>query len=321
MVVARPVDKPPVIDTATIVYRSATFTIQLDEPCPAYLWVADNKDDIHFFIDSPTIHIGIDPVAFNKPVITGSISSELWVEQRDFLHQIRETRPDLDLSTDIFTALQAGDSVTAYRIEQIADSVRLVDKDMIIKLILNNPTLPSSWYLFTSNAFSYSRTVPVFDSLSAFSSYPSYRKFREKLVRKQLGNKAPDFSLPSLSDSVITLSALEHKYILLDFSSPYFFPCQKRHYELKKLYKTYHPLGLEIVTVSFFDKNDAKQSISPDRLPWLQVFDSINQSTTRESFAVEQMPDNVLLDGDKTMIGRDMSIPELKERLKTLFKK
>lgn len=322
MVVAKPLGKPPVIDTMTIVNRSAAFTIQLDEPCPAYLWVADNTDDSHFFIDSPVIRIGIDPVAFNKPVITGSASSELWVEQRDFLHQIRETRPELDVSTDIFTGLQAGDSLTAYRFEQMADSVRLADNALIIKLIQAHPTLPSSWYLFTSNAFSYAQTMHLFDSLSAFSAYPSYQRFREKLARKQLGRKAPDFSLPGPSGSTVTLSKLEHKYILLDFSSPYFFSCQKRHYELKKLYKTYHPLGLEIVTVSlYFDKNESGKPGVSGRLPWIEVLDTTRQSAIMESFAVEQMPDNVLLDGDKMMIGRDMSIPELEETLRSLLKK
>ncbi|QDK81711.1 AhpC/TSA family protein [Spirosoma sp. KCTC 42546] len=320
MVVAKPIHGSPIIDTTTIMNRSATFTVRLGEPSPAYLWIEGNQDDIHFFIDSPTINIGIEPGAFAKPLITGSASSELWVDQLDFLMQIRESRPDLHSET--FSALQAGDSLVAFKLEQTADSLRKVDDDQLISLIQNHPLLPCSWYLFASNSFSYSQTSRLFDSLSAFATYPSYRELNEKLDRKKLGNKAPDFSLPSPSGSVITLSKLERTYILVDFSSQYILPCQKRHYDLKKLYATYHPLGLEIVTVAFdIDKNAGIIPTTPDRLPWLQVLDSISQSSVMEAFAIDQMPDNLLLDANKIMIGRDMSVPELDEKLQQLLKK
>jgi hypothetical protein len=244
------------------------------------------------------------------------------VEQRDFMKQVQESRPDADWSTDIYNALQAGDSLIAYRVEQMADSVRLADKDLRIKFIQNNPTLPSSWYLFVNHSFSYAQTVRLFDGLSSFSSYPSYAKFKEELAHKQLGNKAPDFSLPDPSGSVITLSKLERRYILVDFFNPHFIACWRRQHDLKRLYKTYHPLGLEIVTVFFYlNKNDSGKYGVSGCLPWIKVLDSMNQSSTMEAFAIGQMPDNVLLDGNKTMIERDMSIPELEGRLESLLKK
>jgi hypothetical protein len=320
MIVAKPLHGEPVIDTTTILNRSATFTIRLDEPSPAYLWVEGNQNDVHFFIDSTNINIGIDPSAFTKPLITGSASSELWVEQIDFLTQMRESRPDLHAET--FAALQDGDSLTAFKLEQTADSLRMIGDNQTISLIQNHPLLPCSWYLFASNSFSYSQTSRLFDSLYAFSSYPSYRKLKEKLDRRQLGNKAPDFSLPSLSGSLITLSKLEHKYILLDFSSPYMIACLKRHEELKRLYNVYHPLGLEIITISFdFDKNASTESVKSARLPWIQAVDIIDHSLINEAFAIDQMPDNVLLDANKIMIGRSMSIPELEAKLNHLLKK
>jgi peroxiredoxin len=320
MVVAKPLDRSPIIDTITILNRGAIFTINLPEPCPAYLWVEGNKDDVHFFVDSPRINIGFDPGASVQTLITGSSSSEFWADQIGISSRIREAQPDLRM--DLFNALQAGDSLTASTLEQQVDSLQMTNDSLLAKTILENPLLASNWYLFASNYFNYTQTLNLFGKLSSFSSYPSYQKIKEKLARKQVGNKATDFNLPTAAGTTMALSGLKNTYILLDFSNRYFIPCQKRHRELRKLYKQYHSLGLEIVTVSFeFNKTQGEEAIRQDHLPWIQVLDLMDSSSVIKDFAIERMPDNVLLDASKTMIGRDLSARELDAKLNYLLKK
>ncbi|QMW03644.1 TlpA disulfide reductase family protein [Spirosoma foliorum] len=320
MIVAKPVDGSNVIDTTTIVGRSATFTIKLAEPCPAYLWVEGNPDDIQFFIDSPQINIGVDPAAFNQPVITGSASSELWIEEFELLRNSGE--PEADAQMDMYNALLNKDSLTAFRLEHRFDSLQTIERNRIAKLILNHPSLPVSWYLFVSNSFSYQQTESLFTNLNSFSMYPSYQKIAKRLTRKRLGNKAPDFSLPSENGTNITLSKLNSRYILLDFSQRFLISCQKRHIDLKRLYKKYHTFGLEIITISFEpDEKSAKEGLKEYKLPWIQVQNMMDLSKIMDEFAVEGMPDNVLLDANKIMIGRYMSVSELDEKLQQLLKK
>ncbi|AUD01972.1 TlpA disulfide reductase family protein [Spirosoma pollinicola] len=320
MIVANPLHHPKIIDTTTIVNRSATFTINLAEPCPAYLWVEGNKDDIQFFIDSPTISIGIESGLFGSPIITGSASSELWPEQLTHLRQ------DIDIESDnqstLFDALRSGDSLKVFSLEYTRDSLRTIRKNAVAKLILEKPQLASSWYLFASDYFPYKQTLELFNGLTFFAGYPSYQEIKEQLARKQLGNKAPDFSLPGENQKIAHLSALPDHFVLIDFSMRILTACQKRHVDLKKLYKKYHASGLEIITVSVeFDQLDGQNAATNYRLPWIQVQDFMEKAVVTKDYAVHQMPDNVLLDANKIMIGRDMSIQELDMVLEQLMKK
>ncbi|GAB2553661.1 redoxin family protein [Spirosoma aerophilum] len=320
MVVAKPLAGPPVIDTSNIVNRSATFFIKLGEPSPAYLWVEGNQDDVHFFIDSPRINIGLDPETVGQPLITGSASSEQWAARTTLLSNNRESRPDFSLET--FTALQAGDSLAAFRLDQMPDSLRTADDNQLIRFIESYPLLPSSWYLFASNYFPYAKKVQLFEKLAAFSAYPSYQKLKEKLAAKQLGNKAPDFSLHSHLDSIVTLSGLGGNYLLIDFTVSHLVPYQQQHVDLMKLYQKYHSLGLEIITVSYeFNKKTDSEFLTRYNVPWTQVTDSMGPSSTMEAFGVDQLPTTVLLDKNKIIIDRELSIHELEVKLDKLLKK
>lgn len=320
MVVAKPLYGPPVIDTTTIGNRTATFTINLVEPSPAYLWVEGNQEDVHFFIDSPKINVALDPEAFSQPLITGSASSEVWAMQRDLDNHIRESRPDL--RTERFAALQTGDSLGALSLEELIDSLQIIDDNQLIKHIGTYPALASSWYLFASTYLPYSQTARLFDKLGAFASYPSYQKIKEKLARQKPGNKSPDFSLKTPSGTTITLSTITSSYILLDFTISHMVLDRKRQVDLKKLYAKYHPAGLEIVTVSFeFNKKDSDESFAKYRLPWIQVADIMGPSSTMEAFDIDKMSDNILLDSNKRIIDRGLTIRELEQTLEKLLKK
>ncbi len=320
MVVAKPLQGPFIIDTITILNRSAEFTIKLIEPSPAYLWIEGNEDDIQFFIDSPNIHIGIEPGAFRQPVITGSTSSELWPEQLSRLRQDIELEPDNQSA--LLDALSSGDSLKVFTLEYTLDSLRTLNKNSVAKLILENPQLASSWYLFASNYFPYKQTLELFDRLSSFVSYSSYQKIKTQLARKQLGNKAPNFSLPAANDKSTQLSELTSRFILVDFFERHLITCRKRHFDLRKLYKKYHPLGLEIITVAVeFEKEYGQDALIKYPLPWIQIQDFMNEPIITKDYVVHQMPDNVLLDTNKIMIGRDMSVQELDTKLDQLLKK
>ncbi|GAB3885696.1 hypothetical protein GCM10028825_13690 [Spirosoma agri] len=318
MIVSKPLRQSPIIDTTTIFSRSAVFTINLPEPSPAYLWVEGHKDDVQFFIDSPEIGIGFSPDATGQRLITGSPSSELWAEQINTANS-RNTLPDS--RSDTFTALMAGDSALALSLEKIADSLRLADNNATASLIRANPALASSWYLFASTDFSFAQSLVLFDALSAFSAYPSYKAIKEKIARKRLGNKAPAFTSLTASGESISPSTVKSKCILLDFHSSYLVACQIRHLGLRELYKKYHSLGLKIITVTFeFDKAAGEAAMAKARLPWIHVLDTMPSSSIISAFAIDRMPDNVLLDSTKTMIGRDLSVPELDARLGELLK-
>ena len=78
---------------------------------------------------------------------------------------------------------------------------------------------------------------------------------QREALEKVLGdiNKAPDFTLASLNDSVYTLTELEDKVVLINFWATWCGPCRMEIPEFNELYKIYHEKGLEILGISISD--------------------------------------------------------------------
>ena len=76
-------------------------------------------------------------------------------------------------------------------------------------------------------------------------------------------NKAPDFTLTTMNDSIYTLSELEGKVVLINFWATWCGPCRMEIPEFNELQKSYHEKGLQILGISVSDnkkqlKNFAK---------------------------------------------------------------
>lgn len=321
--------KRPLIDTAIVVNRHAVFTVNLIEYSPAYIWLEGNSEDIHFFLDAPRIDIAFDPKVFAQPLITGSPSSELWLHQRGLLQEISEshnkvrdnffttTRPTDPLSLDSI-------SVALLNFEPIADSLTNAENQVITRLIVENPEAASSWYLFASSVtgLPYSITLALFNKLAFFRSYPSYKQIDWKLSQNKIGQKASHFNWLTLTGDTIRLADQQKKLVLIDFAISYLTSCQLRHRALKKLYTQYHPLGLEIITVSNESNLKSGQELfDKEKLPWPVVLSIPGTSDVAADYAIGRVPDNLLIDTDKTIIGRDMSVRALQDTLNALLKK
>jgi len=78
---------------------------------------------------------------------------------------------------------------------------------------------------------------------------------QREALKKALGdiNKAPDFTLTALNDSVYNLRELEDKVVLINFWATWCGPCRMEIPEFNELYKSYHERGLEILGISVSD--------------------------------------------------------------------
>ena len=69
-------------------------------------------------------------------------------------------------------------------------------------------------------------------------------------------NKAPNFSLNTVEDSLITLDSLIGKVVLINFWATWCGPCRMEIPDFNELYEKYNEKGLEILGISISDSKD-----------------------------------------------------------------
>src|SRR3954453_23723563 len=70
------------------------------------------------------------------------------------------------------------------------------------------------------------------------------------------GQRAPEFSLPSLQGSTVALSQLRGKVVLVDFWAQWCEPCKKELPQLDRLSKEYAAKGVVVLAVNIDKQRD-----------------------------------------------------------------
>jgi peroxiredoxin len=142
----------------------------------------------------------------------------------------------------------------------------------------------------------------------------------------QIGDKAPDIALPSPKGDTISLSSFAGKLVLIDFWANWCAPCVKEQPVLAALYKKYRQAtfscgkGFEIYGVSLDNKKDLwVKGIRQLGIEWPQVSDlKFWASPIAESYGVEELPYNMLLNGDGTIIAQNLHDEQLESFIRSL---
>ena len=144
------------------------------------------------------------------------------------------------------------------------------------------------------------------------------------LCRAQLkiGDAGPEVSLPDAMDSMINLSSLNGKVVLIDFWASWCAPCRAVNPFIQKLYKKYKAKGFEVFAVSLDVKKEAwLKAIKKDKLTYTGVNDNTGwNSKVAESFFVDQLPTNFLLDKTGKIVAINIEGKELFDKVKEMVK-
>ena len=136
----------------------------------------------------------------------------------------------------------------------------------------------------------------------------------------KIGERVPEISLPDALDSIVNLSSFSGKVVLVDFWASWCAPCRAANPNIQKLYKKYKANGFEVYAVSLDVKKEAwLKAVKKDKLTYSVVIDNAGWSSkVAESFFVDMLPTNFLLDKSGKIVAINLEGKELFNAVKNL---
>ncbi|RHJ92512.1 TlpA disulfide reductase family protein [Parabacteroides bouchesdurhonensis] len=144
----------------------------------------------------------------------------------------------------------------------------------------------------------------------------------KQLEHVQIGQVAPEFSLPDTAGVMVSLSDFRGKYVLLDFWASWCPPCRRENPNVVKAFQNYKDKGFTIIGISLDkDKNKWMKAISDDKLTWTHLSDlKYWDSEIPALYGIRGIPANVLLDPNGVIIAKNITGEELHRKLEEVIK-
>ncbi|MGD9556102.1 MAG: TlpA family protein disulfide reductase [Mangrovibacterium sp.] len=145
----------------------------------------------------------------------------------------------------------------------------------------------------------------------------------------EVGDKAPEISERSLSGEEMKLSALKGKLVLIDFWASWCPPCRRENPTVVAAYHKYKDKsfkkgeGFTVFGVSLDKtKADWENAVKEDSLIWNTHVSDLKGWSSRYAsvYGVRSIPSNFLIDGDGTIVAKNLRGRALEETLEQLLK-
>jgi thiol-disulfide isomerase/thioredoxin len=138
----------------------------------------------------------------------------------------------------------------------------------------------------------------------------------------KVGQAAPEISLPDPNGTVVNLSSLKGKVVLIDFWASWCGPCRASMPGVIKLFNKYRGKGFEVLGVSIDSKKLAwTKAIEHDKINFMQVNDSGGwDSKTAINYGINEIPTSILVDQTGKIIAIDETGRALENKIRKLLK-
>ena len=122
-------------------------------------------------------------------------------------------------------------------------------------------------------------------------------KYASDLVKS--GSVAPDFKMKTAEGKTLSLKPYKSRYVVLDFWASWCPDCHKDMYNVQRMYRTFHPYGVEFIGISMdTDAAAWKKAIARYGLAYPQVSELVkfHDSKIAALYGVKWLPSMVLID-------------------------
>ena len=212
-------NKRLIIDSTKIEDGEFSFKGSVETPYLHTIFINDNNNGIHFFLENSLIKIDYDTNRLEMANIEGSREDSLF--RKYTLDELFEREAGMEIMTNFpeytFSAF------TAYYQFQINEFTRDT-----METILNNFSIE------VKRSAYYEHLVKLYESIKL--SAP--------------GEKAPNFKIKNQAGGEIELTDFHGKYLLLDFWASWCAPCRTENPKILELYNRFKNTNFTILSVS-----------------------------------------------------------------------
>ncbi|MCL6275165.1 TlpA family protein disulfide reductase [Muricauda sp. 2012CJ35-5] len=144
----------------------------------------------------------------------------------------------------------------------------------------------------------------------------SLKKKITKADELAVGGKLSDFKMKTRQNADISLSDYRGSYLLVDFWASWCRPCRVENPKLMQILEEDENMEFQIIGVSIDEDMAAwEKAIEKDGIKWPQILDT--DHTLYKQYMLSSLPANFLLDKEGTIIAKNITALELKEKLES----
>jgi peroxiredoxin len=132
-----------------------------------------------------------------------------------------------------------------------------------------------------------------------------------------IGSAAMEFVQADTSGKPVALSSFKGKYVLIDFWASWCGPCRKENPNVVVAFDRFREKNFTVLGVSLDNNKDRWiKAIGEDQLNWTQVSDlQYWQNEVAIKYKIQSIPQNLLLDPNGIIIGKNLRGQELQMKL------
>ena len=141
----------------------------------------------------------------------------------------------------------------------------------------------------------------------------------KQLEHVQIGQVAPEFSLPDTAGVSVSLSDFRGKYVLLDFWASWCGPCRREIPNIKKVYAEFKDKGLQVVGVSIDNSDKAwRKALEEENIDYLQLYDP--EGITSKLYNYNGIPFIILISPEGIILEKGLRGENIREKITEYLK-